>query len=201
MLAAAPAATATMAMMSAAAVSIEHGLYLCERNCRGPAKVLELNFREKRGDGRKARRRAWKSFSQKLKNSSRSMPARSTRRKKIAAQDVCASEKVARSRNSRDRYVLDRRLVVGLLAELPAEARHQARRDLVADGHLRRRCRSRRRLDLEDVEAERRSRRRDDRLGEEARRPAPGAHRELLLLAADSWLVEVLNTISDRMSD
>ena len=44
-----------------------------------------------------------KNVSQKLKYRSRSMPARSTRRKKDRDASACASEKVARSRNRRDR--------------------------------------------------------------------------------------------------
>src|SRR5205814_5104140 len=57
----------------------------------------------------------------------------------------------AEAKDARDR-VLDRRLVVGFLAELPAEACDEPRRDLFADRHLRAAAQIAARLQLEYVE-------------------------------------------------
>ena len=94
------------------------------RNPRRPAGELQrdrLRRRRAAGTGRGSRRRAdgrrfhevsvgsevvrpSGSRHQKLKKTSRSMPARSTRRNGDRTLSVCASEKVPRMRNSRDRW-------------------------------------------------------------------------------------------------
>ena len=138
---------------------------------------------------------------QKLKKRRRSIPARSTRRNgETRGQRLRVGEGRAQPEQARQ-VVLDRRLVVRLLAELPAEPCDQARarspRRWSPSDRRRtrparsRRCRGRSRFSIAE------------RIGA-ARNPAarvPARTTSSCCCAADSWLVDVLNTISDRMSD
>ena len=69
-----------------------------------------------------------------------------------------------------------------MYAELPAELRHQAGRDLLADRHLRAGAELAGRLNLEDVEADLALDRRQNRRRDEARGDGARAHEQLLLL-------------------
>ena len=110
------------------------------------------------------------------------MPARSTRRNGERTLSVAASENVPRMRKQPRQVVLDGRLVVLVAAELTAEPRDEAGRQLVADRHPRPAAGLIGRLDLEDLQPEAPLERRDQRRGQEAGRQRAGADRELLLL-------------------